>query len=238
MMTANLSMVSIRILMWHTVYSKLMPLRSIGSFVNLISPNFLAFFYRKFFWPFSSREFESRSNRYQCHGAIVNKNKIEDFKSCDKLQLVNEEGKLIWSDITSGACLEKPSLLSRFFIFAFGVSFNFTFLNPSLHLPNIDSLHSRFHLISRIWKHSITITILHIRAHRHQFSRKPMNQNPLPMCSIQFNWMPWPKPIFHYLANNGHFSSSQRMPATNSIILNFPIKLAQQIKAQILPMLI
>ncbi|XP_055294846.1 ubiquitin-like modifier-activating enzyme ATG7 [Sitodiplosis mosellana] len=67
-----------------------------------------------------NREFESRSNKYQSHGAIVNKNKIEDFKSCDKLELVKEEGKLIWEDITSGACLEKPSLLSRFFIFAFG----------------------------------------------------------------------------------------------------------------------
>lgn len=67
-------------------------------------------------------EFGSHTNTYQCHGAIINKNKIEDFKSCDKLQLINEEGKLIWDDITSGACLEKPSLLARFFIFSFGVS--------------------------------------------------------------------------------------------------------------------
>lgn len=68
------------------------------------------------------REFDSRTNNYQCHGAIINKNKIEDFKSCDKLELINEEGKLIWNDIASGACLEKPSLLSRFFILSFGVS--------------------------------------------------------------------------------------------------------------------
>lgn len=68
------------------------------------------------------REFDSRANIFQCHGAIVNKNKIEDFKTCDKLQLISEEGQLIWNDITSGACLEKPSLLSRFFIFSFGVS--------------------------------------------------------------------------------------------------------------------
>lgn len=80
------------------------------------------------FLPFN-REFESRANRYQCHGAIVNKNKMEDFKSCDKLELVKQEGELIWNDITSGACLEKPSLLSRFFIFAFGVSYIFFFLN-------------------------------------------------------------------------------------------------------------
>ncbi|XP_031635695.1 ubiquitin-like modifier-activating enzyme ATG7 [Contarinia nasturtii] len=65
-------------------------------------------------------EFASRPNIYQCHGAIVNKNKIEDFKSCDKLALIGDEGRLIWNDITSGACLEKPSLLSRFFIFSFG----------------------------------------------------------------------------------------------------------------------
>lgn len=78
---------------------------------------------------FFDREFELRSNRYQCHGAIVNKNKIEDFKACDKLELVKQEGRLIWNDIESGACLEKPSLLSRFFIFAFGVSRTSLFLN-------------------------------------------------------------------------------------------------------------
>lgn len=71
---------------------------------------------------FRHREFDSRSNIYQCHGAIINKNKIEDFKSCDKLDLINEEGKLIWNDIVSGACLAKPSLLARFFVFSFGVS--------------------------------------------------------------------------------------------------------------------
>lgn len=68
------------------------------------------------------REFGSQTNTYQCYGTIINKNKIEDFKSCDKMELINEEGKLIWDDITSGACLQTPSLLSRFFVLSFGVS--------------------------------------------------------------------------------------------------------------------
>lgn len=83
-----------------------------------------------FLW--RNRDFDSRSNVYQCHGAIINKNKIEDFKSCDKLELINEEGKLIWSDIASGACLHQPTLLSRFFIFSFGVNYPLNQQFPSI----------------------------------------------------------------------------------------------------------
>lgn len=76
-----------------------------------------------------NQNFEDQSFKHQCHGAIFNKNKIEDFKSCDKLALINEEGKSIWDDITSGACLQQPSLLSRFFILSFGVrSHNFGYV--------------------------------------------------------------------------------------------------------------
>lgn len=81
--------------------------------------NFQFFFFQSIF-----REFETRSCAYQCHGAIYNKNKIEDFKTCDKQALMLDEGKLIWDDIVSGACLENPSLLSRFFILSFGVRVN------------------------------------------------------------------------------------------------------------------
>lgn len=120
MMPVDKSTHPIQIQMWHIVYSKRMPLHLIGSYwfvatneLKLCSTAYYCFIYR---------EFGSHTNNYQCHGAIINKNKIEDFKTCDKLELINEEGKLIWDDITSGACLEKPSLLSRFFILSFGVS--------------------------------------------------------------------------------------------------------------------
>lgn len=68
------------------------------------------------------REFEEQICKFKSIGAIYNKNKIEDFKSCDKAALIHEEGKLLWDDITSGRCLENPNLLSRFFILAFAVS--------------------------------------------------------------------------------------------------------------------
>lgn len=69
-----------------------------------------------------SREFETRKCIHQCHGAIHNKNQMNEFKTCDKQALINEEGKLIWADVTSGACLADPSLLSRFFVLSFSVS--------------------------------------------------------------------------------------------------------------------
>lgn len=46
---------------------------------------------------------------------------MEEFKSCDKLALIQDEGNFIWKDIVSGAILQTPSLLSRFLILSFGV---------------------------------------------------------------------------------------------------------------------
>lgn len=68
------------------------------------------------------REFEQQVCKFKSYGAIHNKNKIEDFKSCDKVALINEEGKLLWDDISSGRCLDNPHLLARFLILAFAVS--------------------------------------------------------------------------------------------------------------------
>lgn len=121
----NLSMHSIRTPMWRIVYSKRMPLLLIGMCFWYQQIKIVVVYIIKLinlFIFFGHREFDSRANIYQCHGAIINKNRIEDFKTCDKLALINEEGKLIWNDIASGACLEKPSLLTRFFVFSFGVS--------------------------------------------------------------------------------------------------------------------
>lgn len=72
------------------------------------------------YFPF--RQFDERSLKFHCHGAILNKNKIDDFKVCDKAALISEEGKLIWSDIESGKWIQDPSLLYRFFILSFAVN--------------------------------------------------------------------------------------------------------------------
>lgn len=54
-----------------------------------------------------------------------NTNTIEVFKDLDKQATINEFGKKIWSDITSGAALEDPSLLSRFILLTFAVRSHF-----------------------------------------------------------------------------------------------------------------
>lgn len=70
------------------------------------------------------RDFDEQTFKFQCHGSIVNKNKLEDFKQCDKKALITEEGQLIADDILSGRWLKKPSLLARFFILSYAVSAN------------------------------------------------------------------------------------------------------------------
>ncbi|XP_018335644.1 ubiquitin-like modifier-activating enzyme ATG7 [Agrilus planipennis] len=52
-------------------------------------------------------------------GHFVNKNTIESFKECDKAHILHNEGLNIWKDIISGAALDNPSLLNKFFILAF-----------------------------------------------------------------------------------------------------------------------
>lgn len=77
-------------------------------------------------------EFEEQSFKFQSHGAIFNKNKIEDFKTCDKIALINTEGQLIWDDVVSGRCLHTPSLFTRFIVLSFAVS-SFPPQQPRFH---------------------------------------------------------------------------------------------------------
>lgn len=58
-------------------------------------------------------------NTFISHGAILNKNTIEDFKNCDKSELLQQEGRRIWNTIKTGSYLQDPSLLSNFFILSF-----------------------------------------------------------------------------------------------------------------------
>eukprot|EP00111_Clytia_hemisphaerica_P010491 TCONS_00030654-protein len=52
-------------------------------------------------------------------GAIALKNTAEDFKSCDKKQLINDAAKKIFQDIQSGAVDQDPNLLNRFALLTF-----------------------------------------------------------------------------------------------------------------------
>ena len=76
---------------------------------------------------------ESSSLSPQQHtavGRIHNANTIEGFKKMDKKGLWNSASVDLWKDITSGAALEKPELLSRFVIFTFGdlKKYNFSYM--------------------------------------------------------------------------------------------------------------
>lgn len=68
------------------------------------------------------RQFEGQACKFRSHGGVRNKNTIEDFKKCDKMALINEEGAEIWQDIATGLCLDEPSRLSRFTLITFMVS--------------------------------------------------------------------------------------------------------------------
>lgn len=52
-------------------------------------------------------------------GSLLNTNTIDAFKTCDKKELLKVCAAKIWEDITSGAALDDPSLLARFFLLTF-----------------------------------------------------------------------------------------------------------------------
>lgn len=55
-------------------------------------------------------------------GYLLNKNTIEQFKECNKTDLIEEEGKSLWEKVESGEALQNPSLLNTFFVLTFAVS--------------------------------------------------------------------------------------------------------------------
>lgn len=54
---------------------------------------------------------------------MLNKNKIETFKTCDKAEILKAEGEVLYDDIVSGAVLEDPSRLAPFVLLSHAVSF-------------------------------------------------------------------------------------------------------------------
>ncbi|KAL5274081.1 ATG7 family protein [Megaselia abdita] len=64
-------------------------------------------------------EFTPPKNCFPVQGTIYNKNTIEEFKNCNKVDLVNLEGQKFIEDLKNGKVLKDPWLLFRFFILSF-----------------------------------------------------------------------------------------------------------------------
>ncbi|XP_036343701.1 LOW QUALITY PROTEIN: ubiquitin-like modifier-activating enzyme ATG7 [Rhagoletis pomonella] len=84
----------------------------------------------------------------QCHpavGTLYNKNTIEDFKACDKNELLQIEGRKLIQDFRADRVLEDPKLLARFFVLSFAdlATYNYYYwfafpcpLTPTLKIPS------------------------------------------------------------------------------------------------------
>ncbi|XP_055385831.1 ubiquitin-like modifier-activating enzyme atg7 isoform X2 [Condylostylus longicornis] len=66
-----------------------------------------------------NKDFKPPINNYICHGVLYNKNTVEEFKQCNKIDIMRHEGESFISDMRNGKILDDPSLLSRFFILSF-----------------------------------------------------------------------------------------------------------------------
>jgi hypothetical protein len=67
------------------------------------------------------RECEVQKPLLAAHGILLNKNTLEAFKNCSKIELLEELGQELWQSITSGRALDNPALLSRFFLLTYAV---------------------------------------------------------------------------------------------------------------------
>lgn len=61
------------------------------------------------------------------YGTLINKNTIEEFKECNKTEIIQKVGNIIWNCIENGEGVKNPSLLNRFLILSFAVSLKITF---------------------------------------------------------------------------------------------------------------
>ncbi|XP_076265658.1 autophagy-related 7 isoform X2 [Rhynchophorus ferrugineus] len=70
-----------------------------------------------------STSFNSQFNAQNMYipfkGKVINKNTVEDFKECNKMDLINSEGRCLYDNIISGAAIKDPALLNSFLLLSF-----------------------------------------------------------------------------------------------------------------------
>ncbi|RVX68929.1 Ubiquitin-like modifier-activating enzyme atg7 [Exophiala mesophila] len=76
------------------------------------------------------------ANHYRAEGIIRNLNTIEEYKSIDKLQLIQHAGRTIWEAINDGTIYSCPSLLASFLILSYAdlkkYKFHYWFAFPAI----------------------------------------------------------------------------------------------------------
>jgi ubiquitin-like modifier-activating enzyme ATG7 len=81
---------------------------------------------------------------FRSHGVLINKNTIEDFKNCNKNDILDKSGQEFWQNIRNGTAIEDPSLLSFFVVLSFADlknhNFYFWFAFPACTQPVLPKL--------------------------------------------------------------------------------------------------
>ncbi|GAU90815.1 hypothetical protein RvY_03179-2 [Ramazzottius varieornatus] len=89
---------------------------------------------------FDDEKQHSHTLTYPAEGKLLLFNTIEAFRDCDKQQLADQEGALLWTLITSGEALEHPSMLTNFFLAGYADLkkhvYRYWFLFPAVVYPD------------------------------------------------------------------------------------------------------
>ncbi|XP_053962686.1 ubiquitin-like modifier-activating enzyme ATG7 [Anastrepha ludens] len=90
-------------------------------------------------------DFTAPRNYHPAVGTLYNKNTVEEFKACDKNELLQSEGKKIIEDFRTDRVLDDPKLFARFFVLSFAdlAKYNYYYwfafacpLTPTLKVEN------------------------------------------------------------------------------------------------------
>jgi ubiquitin-like modifier-activating enzyme ATG7 len=88
---------------------------------------------------FSQAQTSTSWNTFLAKGNVISKNFLADFKSCDKSALMESQADEIWSSISSGAAVQDPTHLNKFFVLIHAdlkrYQYYYWFCFPALTLP-------------------------------------------------------------------------------------------------------
>ncbi|KAI4461849.1 ubiquitin-activating enzyme e1 [Holotrichia oblita] len=88
------------------------------------------------------------------HGLLINKNTIEEFKECDKKNIIKEAGDILENDIKTGRALKDPALLNLFLILSYAdlKKYNFYYWFAFPVLNSIKPSYINSYSITKIYK--------------------------------------------------------------------------------------